>query len=87
MTFCDDYNVDDDDSGLCVQGLLKYTKNCFIKKRSNCQPNSVIIRDHIKGYSENKPFDDVAMLLWELERKGYRKTKNVGTHVSPEKSA
>ncbi|KAJ0594245.1 putative tetratricopeptide-like helical domain superfamily [Helianthus annuus] len=59
-------------SGLCREGQLKEAKLLFLKMdESGCPPDSVTYNVLLQGYLRNKHFDDVEMLLHEMDGRSY----------------
>ncbi|GKD72110.1 tetratricopeptide-like helical domain-containing protein [Tanacetum coccineum] len=59
-------------SGLCREGLVGDAKELFLKmEESRCPPNNVTYRVLLQGYLTNQHYDDVEMLLHEMEGRCY----------------
>ncbi|KAF5816441.1 putative tetratricopeptide-like helical domain superfamily [Helianthus annuus] len=58
--------------GFCREGLLGEAKLLFLKmEESGCLPNNVTYRVFVQGCLKNKHYDDVEMLLQEMDGRGY----------------
>ncbi|MFS7928010.1 putative tetratricopeptide-like helical domain superfamily [Helianthus anomalus] len=59
-------------SGLCGEGLLKEAKHLFRKMgESGCPPDGVTYNVLLQGYFKNQNYDDVEMLLQEMDGRRY----------------
>ncbi|MFS8031303.1 putative tetratricopeptide-like helical domain superfamily [Helianthus anomalus] len=58
--------------GFCREGLLGEAKLLFLKmEESGCPPNNVTYSVFLQGCLKNKRYDDVEMLLQEMDGRGY----------------
>ncbi|XP_071732989.1 uncharacterized protein [Rutidosis leptorrhynchoides] len=59
-------------SSLCKEGLPSDAKKLFLKMgEGGCPPDNVTYRLLLQGYLKNKYYDDVEMLLHEMEGRSY----------------
>ncbi|KAM0030444.1 putative tetratricopeptide-like helical domain superfamily [Helianthus debilis subsp. tardiflorus] len=59
-------------SGFCRGGQLGEAKLLFLKmEESGCPPDDVTYRVLLQGYLKNRHYDDVEMLLQEMDDRGY----------------
>ncbi|KAL9998524.1 putative tetratricopeptide-like helical domain superfamily [Helianthus debilis subsp. tardiflorus] len=59
-------------SGFCRKGLLREAKNLFLKMgERGCPPDNVSYRVLLHGYLKNQHFDDVEILLQQMDRSSY----------------
>ncbi|KAJ0672739.1 putative tetratricopeptide-like helical domain superfamily [Helianthus annuus] len=59
-------------SGLCREGQLKEAKGMFLKMdECGFPPDNVTYRVLLQGYLKNQNYDDVEMLLHEMDGRGY----------------
>ncbi|KAJ0594747.1 putative tetratricopeptide-like helical domain superfamily [Helianthus annuus] len=59
-------------SGFCREGLLAEARSLFLKmEESGCPPNNVTYSVFLQGFLKNKHYDDVEMLLQEMDDRGY----------------
>ncbi|XP_076934343.1 uncharacterized protein LOC143600583, partial [Bidens hawaiensis] len=59
-------------NALCGEGLLKEAKNLFLKMdESGCPPDNVTYRVLLQGYLKSQRYDDVEMLLQEMDGRSY----------------
>ena len=58
--------------GFCGEGLVIDAKQLFLKmEESGCPPDKVTYNVLLQGYLRNKYFDDVEMLLHDMDGRGY----------------
>uniref|UniRef100_A0A251SUT2 Putative pentatricopeptide repeat protein n=1 Tax=Helianthus annuus TaxID=4232 RepID=A0A251SUT2_HELAN len=59
-------------SGLCGEGQLKEAEDMFLKMdESGFPPDTVTCNVFLQGYIKNQHYDDVGMLLHEMDGRGY----------------
>ncbi|KAJ0478474.1 putative tetratricopeptide-like helical domain superfamily [Helianthus annuus] len=59
-------------SGLCREGMLKEAKHLFLTMdESGCPPDNVTYCVLLQGYLKNQHYDDVEMLLQEMDGRSY----------------